>query len=71
MDDNDDDGDTGIPCCPGWTLDVTSGHVTISLHGHALLTPELADTFLTRITRHAVHADTARARILDGLDRDT
>lgn len=64
---NDDDTDD---CCPGWTLDVTAGDVTISLHGHAFLTPELADTFLTRITRHAVHADTARARILDRADHD-
>lgn len=50
-----------------WDIDVTVGEVNIALHGHALLTPELLDSFLTRITARATGADVARTRALHAM----
>ena len=55
-----DDDTTDGACCSGWTLDVTHGGTNITLHGHALLTPEVLDTLLARLTRAAVAGDLVR-----------
>lgn len=44
-------------CCPGWTVDVTVGEASITLHGHALLTPEVLDTMLARLSATASQVD--------------
>lgn len=55
--DDDQDG-----CCPGSTIDVTVGEASAQLHTHALMTPELLDTMLARMTKWATWADTARTK---------
>lgn len=52
----------GDDCCSGWTLDVSVSEVTIVLHGHSLLTPELMEHYLDRVTTRATGADVARTR---------
>lgn len=51
-------------CCGGFTVDITVGEANITLHTHGTLTPELLDTFLTRMTNRAATADVARTQAL-------
>ena len=57
-------------CCPGSTIDVTVGDANITLHTHALLTPELLDTMLARMTARATAAEGVLLRIHDTIRRD-
>lgn len=57
-------GDDDTECCGGFTLDVTVGEATITLHTHGMVTPETLDTFLARITWRATAAEASRFKTI-------
>lgn len=52
---DDDEGCGGL-----WAVDVTVGEASITLQSHTILTPELLDTYLARMTRQAAAGEYLR-----------